>query len=502
MQKTDSQYVSDICSRLDITNTWNLEGITAEGAIKVGISNARALMSNWQSGGGDYSEITSHLSDFKSHIQSEAVSHGNMNVYFLVAIIAVESNGNPVIDGGGMGQVDGTSGNSSYESCKQQVTDAANALWAKARALGMSFSDANAQQNVALAYNSGQALLLGEYGNNTSDGAYKTRKFKDILGTIKGYCKEKGFIAQVKASYWPKVAAAMAVLIDAEFLGTLSEVSNIQTKRDFETNSETDWLLEPSDDERKYGINIYNGQQPLIKHSTASGVSGSDNKAVQALEKYSEFLYYLLNSEVSTAAVQCLSMPWIRPGFNVWYDPLYSDTVYYCMSVTHQGDPHSGARTNLSLVLGRPSSVFINDKNKFGSLKNSSENVLINEMIDKYRVNKFGDTLDTTEEFESVKNATRAYYESESFDTTSAEYSDFHKEFYAKGVGVSPSPDSIDKNKIFSGEYTKEQIESQLNALYENAPSVVRNRIGKLKDVVAKAEEYIETYHLLEHHTN
>lgn len=281
--------------------------------------------------------------------------------------------------------------------------------------------------------------------------------------------------------------------------GSGSSLSKTHTTKSFRTNSETDWLLEPTEDERKYGINIYDGEQPLIKFSTAAAVSKNGN-AVGALKKYSEFLYYLLNSEVTTAQANCIGMPWIRPGFNVWYDPIYSDTVYYCTNVQHQGDPENGGTTTLTLVLGRSREAFINDADRMGSLKDHSDNVFISDMKEEYRVSKFGKCLDSSEAFESVKNATMNYYGSPSFETVDAADSEFHRQMYVAGADSSPIPENVDKDKIFSGAYTKEQIESQLASLYSKAPIVIKNRSDQLKKVVDSARKYMDKYHVLESH--
>lgn len=276
-------------------------------------------------------------------------------------------------------------------------------------------------------------------------------------------------------------------------------LSKTITTTSFKTSTETDWLLEPTDDERKYGINIYDGEQPLIKFSTAKAVSVNGGP-LGALKKYSEFLYYLLNSEVSTAQVNCIGMPWIRPGFNVWYDPIHSDAIYYCTNVQHQGDPMNGGTTVLSLLLGRSREAFINDVDRFGSLKENSDNVFISDMKEEYRVSKFGGCLDTAEAFESVKNAAINYYGSPSFETTDAKDSGFHNQMYVVNADSSPIPSEIDKDKVFTGAYTKEQIESQLSSLYSKAPIVIKNRSDQLKKVVDSAREYMDKYHILEKH--
>ena len=269
----------------------------------------------------------------------------------------------------------------------------------------------------------------------------------------------------------------------------------INTTRSFKTNPETDWLLEPTDDERKYGINIYDGEQPLIKFSTSAGILGSGN-AVEALKKYAEFLFYLLNSEMSTAQVVCLSMPWIRPGFNVWYDPIYSDTIYYCTNVTHQGDPTNGATTELSLILGRNRENFVNSVDSFGSMKDRSDNVMMNSYVDGCRVKDFGPCVQSEEEFNNIGAAFKNYYGSPSFETMDAEDSTFHKNMYVDGDDASPMPENIDSDKVFSKSYTRDEIESQLASLYSKAPEVIKNRSKKLKGIIQKADEFMEKYHL------
>lgn len=281
---------------------------------------------------------------------------------------------------------------------------------------------------------------------------------------------------------------------------TSSGSSNIKTTSSFKTNPATDWLLDPTEDEKKYGINIYEGEQPLIKFSTYSAIS-EHGDCVGALKKYSEFLYYLLNSEVTTSQVTCVGMPWIRPGFNVWLDPLYSDAIYYCRGVQHQGDPTNGATTSLSLVLGRNRQAFINDSDRFGSFKNNSDNVFISDMKDEYRVDKFGSCLASDTDFENVKKASENYYATESFETTDAKDSEFHKQMYVYNSDESPKPQCIDEDKIFSKAYTESEINEQLKSLYEKSPEVVQERRSKLKSAVKQAEEYFNKYHILEKHT-
>ena len=274
----------------------------------------------------------------------------------------------------------------------------------------------------------------------------------------------------------------------------------LKTTRSWKTNPKTDWLLEPSDDERKYGINIYDGEQPLIKFSTYKAIS-EHGDYVGALKTYCEFLYYLLNSEVTTAQVTCIGMPWIRPGFNVWYDPIYSDAIYYCTNVEHQGNPTTGSITSLTLVLGRNRKGYIENADRFGSFKDRSDNVFISDMKEEYRVTKFGECLTSAEAFENIKTASLNYYSEEQFETMDAKDSEFHKNIYVNGGDKSPAPENINKDKVFSGTYTEDEINKQLASMYGAAPKTVTDRISSVHSAVEKAKEYFDNYHILEKHT-
>ncbi len=46
-------------------------------------------------------------------------------------------------------------------------------------------------------------------------------------------------------------------------------------------------------------------------------------------------------------------MTWLRPGFNVWVDPVAVDKVYYIHSLSHHGSADGGVFTMLNLTMGR-----------------------------------------------------------------------------------------------------------------------------------------------------
>ena len=220
-----------------------------------------------------------------------------------------------------------------------------------------------------------------------------------------------------------------------------------------------------------------------------------------ALRNYSIFLYYLLNSQVLTANYLLVSMPWLRPGFNVWVDPLYSDTVYYLQEVQHQGDPVSGASTSVSLICGRPRSSYVNDPNSFGSIKSANDNVFVNTINDDQKVagsngdGPWGRYVADAADFNNIKTATEEYYSHEIEGTTHATESSFHKELYVNGRKNAPISSNVDSSKIFNGEYTANEIQAKLDSIYSSAPQVVQDRVAKLNNAVTEARKYIELHY-------
>lgn len=161
-------------------------------------------------------------------------------------------------------------------------------------------------------------------------------------------------------------------------------------------------LLSPSEDERKYGVSVYDTVQALIRSTTAEGVNNSPD-VYSALGKYAKYIYYYLNSSIALANVQTVSMPWIRPGFNVWLDPLFIDRIYYVNSVQHMGNNQNGVFTTLGLAFGRSRKNFQKIGYQFGSLNpNRSDNVFINTIF--VRPSNFSkNVLESERDFNALK---------------------------------------------------------------------------------------------------
>lgn len=167
-------------------------------------------------------------------------------------------------------------------------------------------------------------------------------------------------------------------------------------------------LLEPSKIEQKYGPMIYDCTQPLIKFSTSTYVDSSAS-AYDALAKYAKFMLNYLNSSCVMANAQVIAMPWLRPGVNVWIDPLRIDKVFYVNSINHYGNA-AGNYTTLNLTMGRRRVDFVNGKATIGSLNpGKSDNAFV-DTIDK-KVSDFGKVCN----YPDIVNRTKAFYIS---DTT------------------------------------------------------------------------------------
>lgn len=194
-------------------------------------------------------------------------------------------------------------------------------------------------------------------------------------------------------------------------------------------------LLKPSDDERKYGPSIYETMQPMIKFSTSTAVEDAKSPAL-ALRLYSQFLYYMLNSNLDTNEVTTIAMPWLRPGFNIWMNPADSDKVYYLNAITFSGNPKEGCTSQLSLSLGRERYTFTTNQDYFGSQKDKCDNLLISELFDSQKVDKFGAILNDNSEYENIREGIFDFYNSEEA-IAAAEYSKHLQELYGS-VNHSP----------------------------------------------------------------
>ena len=219
----------------------------------------------------------------------------------------------------------------------------------------------------------------------------------DLLGADGGLGDASNAMASTMGSVNPEGSTGSA---DA-WIGT-------KFGEEYDYNSVTfSQLLEASYDEKKYGPNIAQISQPLIKFTNAGAyydMESEDNAdATEVLKQYAKFYLESNNARVDTCEVQIIGAPWLRPGFNVWLDPIYEDKIYYIDSITHSGNPSSGAYTNLTLSYGRRRTDFLSSgkKRKLGAL-GDDDNIFTKDKYYK-SAKDFGTVLDSASDFNSYK---------------------------------------------------------------------------------------------------
>ena len=157
--------------------------------------------------------------------------------------------------------------------------------------------------------------------------------------------------------------------------------------------------------------------QPLIRgYDQFTLIETEDGPAASisdALRSYSIFMHGLTNGLIETATLTSTApMPWLRCGMNCWVDPMGIDKIFYINGIKHSGSAKNGVQTELSLGYGRSRYQYLNETNKFGSLRNSwKDNVFVSKIYQEFSIESFGDILDTKEEFANFKKAIEKNYE-------------------------------------------------------------------------------------------
>ena len=197
-------------------------------------------------------------------------------------------------------------------------------------------------------------------------------------------------------SFWTDFGTLVPV-IQAGFRGTTIAVPTGKYHQDLSSLSSL---------ERKYGISVLETRQPLIKFWLGEDMDGEG--AYKELAKYSEYLYHINNATSVSASVSLIASPWIRPGMNIWLDPLGINRVYYVNAIRHYGGPQ-GVFTSLGLTYGRTESEFKhNYKSKGGNGNSIDSNSFTkdrNTITKDYTTTNGGFDYITNSNTEAVKSA-------------------------------------------------------------------------------------------------
>jgi peptidoglycan hydrolase-like protein with peptidoglycan-binding domain/murein DD-endopeptidase MepM/ murein hydrolase activator NlpD len=232
----------------------------------------------------------------------------------------------------------------------------------------------------------------------------------------------------------------------------IASSGGVSNKKGLTMSIGDDALLTPTDYEKKYGPSIFNVNQPMIKFSTASSTAGNNRDSMfQMLVSYSKFMLNYLNSVVNVATVQMIAMPWLKPGFNIWLDPVGIDRVYYVSTIAYQGSAENGTYMNLGLTMGRTLDYFINNKDKMGGLNpNHSGNIFVNQLNDHYKVadGDFGKIVGkTASDYTKLRDTILKFHMNsgtKETSTISAKDSKYYKSLYSKETATSSNKQTGD----------------------------------------------------------
>lgn len=272
-------------------------------------------------------------------------------------------------------------------------------------------------------------------------------------------------------------------------------------------------LLKPTDEELMYGGTVEMISQPLIKFSNSDAFdmdSDANATARDVLKAYAKFYMNMKNSMVHTSVLNMTGAPWLRPGFNVWVDPIFVDKIYYISAITHSGSPGGGMNTTLQLVHGRTREEFLatGDKRRFGSLGDDDDNIFTKNQYfksakdfgpvlsksDDYSreveaMKKIADTLNLQGIVRADRSPYAAYYASDSsgsalktptiqkYDATGKEV--FSDEEWKEITGRSDIPKKPETPTIVSQGGTKADASSRRNITTPFAPAVIFLEAGR-----------------------
>lgn len=273
--------------------------------------------------------------------------------------------------------------------------------------------------------------------------------------SIEGVSSATGFMGRTKQT---STGETYMVHKDSLPTGSPYAASAVRASNNIDTQEKS--LLWQSNSERKYGANILNIDQPLIRGydkfeniMTKDGPAGSIS---DALRSYSIFMHGLTNGLIETATLTTTApMPWLRCGMNCWVDPMGIDKIFYINGIRHMGSAKAGVRTELSLGYGRSRYQYLHETNQFGSLRNDwKDNVFVSKIYQGFSIDAFGDVLDSKGDFENLRESIEKKYEiagKDSFafsEPRSIDNTDIYRDLYGGYSADTSGRDGLDISVI------------------------------------------------------
>ena len=227
-----------------------------------------------------------------------------------------------------------------------------------------------------------------------------------------------------------------------------------------------------SDEERLYKVNLKVSEQQLIRYD----VETSEDQiytADEMVERYAKYMMQLFRAEshgVNITLSTCL--PFLRPGFNAWFEPTRRNFVFYITRVMHQGSYGSGAFTTVN-------GGFVRDPKTYSSIE---DNIFVADTYAKAA--DFGSTVNVSN-MNAIKEELRTLH-SKSNETIG----DARKIPTLSKLYSSATAKKTEYSTVWGSELTSKEIADKLSSLYKDAPKVVKKRKKKLKKIIDEAGDF------------
>lgn len=228
-----------------------------------------------------------------------------------------------------------------------------------------------------------------------------------------------------------------------------------------------------SDEERLYKVNLKISEQLLIRYDTSR--QGQPMDADELVERYARYMMQLYRAEshgVTIPLSTCL--PFLRPGFNAWLEPTRRDSVFYITRVSHIGSFGNGSTTTVN-------GGFVRSPNSFDDME---DNIFVGET--KARAADFGEVVEK-KEMNALRKELKALHDRSDEIVGDARAIPTLSKLYSSAKGK-----ETEYTTMWSSEYTANQLEDKLSALYKKAPSVVADRKKKLLEIVKESNEFFK----------
>lgn len=225
-----------------------------------------------------------------------------------------------------------------------------------------------------------------------------------------------------------------------------------------------------SDEERLYKVNLKISEQVLIRYDMEQNAN-QIYTADEMVERYAKYMMQLYRAESHGLNISLSTcMPFLRPGFNAWFEPTRRNVVFYITKVSHQGSYGNGAFSTVS-------GGFVRDPKTYDKV---ADNIFVSKSYAK--ASDFGEVVGSLDELKSElvslhKNSEDVIGDARTISTLNKLYS-------------SATAKSTDYSTTWTEELSSTQIETKIKKLYEKAPDIVKKRKKSLKGIVDDSADF------------